>query len=68
MNSAVQWVAPRLVQRELGITRSTLNRWRDLGLIEALPPARKRGHWRYDLRGYVERRKANSTDTEVRDA
>lgn len=49
-----QYVAPRIAMAKFGICRSTLINWRKAGVIKALPPPHRRGHWRYDISSVLE--------------
>ncbi|MFM9850022.1 MAG: helix-turn-helix domain-containing protein [Hyphomicrobiaceae bacterium] len=50
-----RWVSPGAAMKTLGICRSTLINYRKAGLIEALPPLKLNGHWRYNVDGFVQR-------------
>lgn len=41
--------------KTLGICRSTLINYRKAGIIDALPPPKRNGHWRYDVDGFIAR-------------
>lgn len=42
----------------LGVSASTLKRWRKARVIDALPPVSPGGHWRYDVQGFIENGRA----------